>query len=99
MNYYVYVNAHGLTEEQISETNKYAKSIIDNKFKGILDNTVYLTYKDNTPFIYKVTHKDADMICDDNSFDPWTYQTVCNMEYNKIPCYTVRIIDEELERL
>ena len=96
MNYYVYVNAHGLTEEQVLETHKYAKSIVDNKFKGMLDNTIYLTYKDTAPFIYKVTHTDADVVCDDSSFNPWVYQTVYNMEHNKIPCYTVRTIDEEL---
>lgn len=86
--YYIYLNCNGLTKEQLLEINKFARELRKSGFKGIEGNTIYVTWYNDKPFIYKVDKVDVEI---DNPFE-------LNIETSRdIPLYNITIIDEPVE--
>lgn len=92
LNYYIYLNYRGLTQEQKHKIAEYAHSIRENKFKGISDNTIYLTYKHGIPFIYKTDNKESNEFNNPFEINTLTFKT----ENTDIPTYHIICIDEEI---
>lgn len=88
MNYYIYLNFNGLTEEQQGEISKFARELQKSGFKGIEGNAVYMTWYNDKPFIYKFDKVEIDI---DNPFE-------LNIETSKdVPVCNITIIDEPVE--
>lgn len=93
MNYYVYLNCNGLTSEENFEIGKYAKTLRRKDFEELGGNTIYITFKDDKPFVYKVTYtKEKES---DDSFDPWNYKV--DEAHKNISIYNIKFIAENIE--
>lgn len=90
MEYYIYINTKNLTEEELHEILDFAKNLKMKDFEELGDNTVYLTFKDSKPFIYKITHTSAEEGSD--TFNSFIY--IKSEVYKDMPIYNVIMIEE-----
>lgn len=88
MNYYIYLNFNGLTEEQQGEIIKFARELQKSGFKGIEGNTIYVTWYDNKPYIYKVEKNEE---FTDAQSDPFSLDI---SKEDNFPIFNITIIDE-----
>lgn len=92
MEYYIYINTKGLTVKELHEVASFAKNLKMKDFEEFGDNTIYLTLKENKPFVYKITHTEIEY--SSNPFYPWDVNDESN---NNIPTYNVMMIEEEIK--
>ena len=101
MNYYIFINSKNLKEEEIGQISKFTKNLKMKDFDEFGDNTLYITFKENKPFVYKVTHTDVkeELGNIETAENPFRLPiTEKSKTYLDIPTYNITIIEEEIER-
>lgn len=92
MNYYAYMNKNGLNNEEFTKVNKFVKNFKKENFAELGVNTVYVTFRNDKPFIYKTTNTEDKL--HGNIFDS-LYPIAEDID--KLPCYNAIIVDETIK--
>ena len=92
MDYYAYMNKNGLTDEEFLKVSYFVKDFKTENFAELDVNTIYVTFRNGEPFIYKTANMKDGLY--ENIFDDLysMYESV-----DKPPFYNAVVIDEEIK--
>lgn len=92
MDYYAYMNKNGLTDEEFLKVSYFVKDFKTETFAELGVNTIYVTFRNGEPFIYKTANLEDGLY--ENIFDD-LYSMYDNID--KPPLYNAIVIDEKIE--